>query len=181
LAVTTKSGRRRAPLVRVGELMQQHSKEGSMRTIRSRKRNCVALALLAATATGAVASLPAFSAHRSERGEAILIKTHITFRASPVGEVLRGSFIGDAAFCPGGRFRDRFDGRNVIKTFRCRNGRLTISFLPHPGGPVQSSPWKVVSGSGRFEGLRGHGWMVVRSREGRPPEGRETFTGTVAG
>ena len=109
----------------------------------------------------------------------VLIKTHITFRETPVGEVLGGSFIGDAAFCPGGRFRDRFDRGTVFKTFRCRNGRLTISF--NPRGPIQSGSWKVESGNGRFEGLRGHGWMVVRPQEGAPPEGRETFTGTVAG
>jgi hypothetical protein len=152
-----------------------------MRTTRNRKRNGVALALLAAVATGAVAIPSAFSAHRSGAGEAILIKTHITFRAAgPVGEVLRGSFSGDSAFCPGGRFRDRSRGETVIKRFRCGNGRLKISFRPQ-GEPTSSGPWKVVGGTGRFEGLRGHGWMAVKGRDGRPPEGRETFTGTVTG
>lgn len=149
-----------------------------MRTTRNRERNGVALALLAAMATGAVAIPSAFSAHRSVAGEAILIKTHIAFRASgPVGEVLRGSFIGDSAFCPGGRFRDRPRRETVIKTFRCGNGRLTISFRPQ-GEATSSGPWRVVGGSGRFEGLRGHGWAAVRAHG---PEGRETFTGTVTG
>ena len=63
-------------------------------------------------------------------GEAILIKTRLTI---PVGEVLRGSSIGDSAFCPGGRFRDRHGGTGegtVVKTFRCPGGRLTITFSP---------------------------------------------------
>jgi hypothetical protein len=155
-----------------------------MSTIRSRTRKGVALALLAAGVSGAVAIPSAFSAHRGGDGEAILIKTHIKFRpANTAGEVLRGSFIGDSAFCRGGRFRDRPTHDEVIKTFRCGNGRLTISFRPggEPTAMTASGPWKVVNGSGRFEGLRGHGWMVFRAEGPRSPEGRETFTGTVAG
>ncbi len=152
-----------------------------MCTTWNRKRKGVALALLAAMAIGAAAIPSAFSAHRGEAGEAILIKTHITFSAQgAAGKVRRGSFIGDSAFCPGGRFRDRPVGGRLIKAFRCSNGRLKISFGPH-GEPTASSPWRVVGGRGRFEGLRGHGWMVFKPA--RPPsdEGRETFTGTVAG
>ena len=145
------------------------------------KRNGVALALLAAVTTGAVAIPSAFSAHRSGVGEAILIKTHVIFpqRGAVFGEVLRGSFIGDSRFCPGGRFRDQPRRTEIIKAFRCHNGRLQISFRPHGEPPTASSPWKVVGGSGRFEGLRGHGWMV--EKDAGPREGRETFTGTVAG
>ena len=67
----------------------------------------------------------------------------------------------------------------MIKTFRCPNGRVKIRFHPH-GEPTASGPWRVVGGSGRFEGLRGHGWMVFKPRRDSN-EGRETFTGTVAG
>ena len=115
--------------------------------------------------------------------EAILIKTRLTV---PVGEVLPGSSIGDAAFCPGGRFRDEYGGSGVgtiLKTFRCPKGRLTITFSPVGDGSCtrQSSSWRIVRGSGLFEGLRGHGRMTVEfGREARG-EGRETFTGTVAG
>ena len=90
-------------------------------------------------------------------GEAILIKTRLTV---PVGEVLRGSTIGDSAFCPGGRFRDEHGSPGVgtmVKTFRCPNGRLTITFSPvgEQSCTRQSSSWKIVNGSGRFEGLAG--------------------------
>jgi hypothetical protein len=102
----------------------------------------------------------------------------------PVGEVLPGSSIGDSAFCPGGRIRDRHGGTAglglVVKTFRCPEGRLTLTFSPTQRSLIQSSPWKVVNGSGRFEGLRGHGRMKARFGIGARSKGRETFTGTVA-
>ena len=122
------------------------------------------------------------SANSAEDGEAILIKTRLTV---PVGEVLRGSSIGDAAFCPGGRFRDEQGSGvgTILKTFRCPKGRLTITFSPVGDGSCtrQRSSWRIVGGSGLYEGLRGHGRMTVEfGREARG-EGRETFTGTVAG
>jgi len=122
------------------------------------------------------------SASDPESGEAILIKTRVTV---PVGEVVRGSSIGDAAFCPGGRFRDEPGSGvgTILKTFRCPKGRLTITFSPVGDGSCtrQKSSWRIVRGSGLFEGLRGHGRMTVEfGREARG-EGRETFTGTVAG
>ena len=122
------------------------------------------------------------SANSAESGEAILIKTRLTV---PVGEVLRGSSIGDAAFCPGGRFRDEQAGSGVgtiLKTFRCPKGRLTIAFSPVGEGSCtrQSSSWRIVRGSGLFEGLRGHGRMEVEFGRGARGEGRETFTGTIA-
>ena len=118
----------------------------------------------------------------AESGEAILIKTRLTV---PVGEVRRGSSIGDAAFCPGGRFRDEQGSGvgTILKTFRCPKGRLTIRFSPVGDGSCtrQSGPWRIARGSGLYEGLRGHGRMTVEfGREARG-EGRETFTGTVAG
>ena len=123
------------------------------------------------------------SANSAESGEAILVKTHLTV---PIGEVLHGSSIGDAAFCPGGRFRDEYGGSGVgtiLKTIRCPKGRLTIRFSPVGDGSCtrQSGPWRIARGSGLYEGLRGHGRMTVEF--GREPrgEGRETFTGTVAG
>ena len=121
------------------------------------------------------------SADRGGGGEAILIKTRMDL---PVGEVLPGSSIGGSAFCPGGRIRDRHGDTAglglVVKTFRCPNGRLTITFSPTQRSLVQSSSWRVVNGTGRFEGLRGHGQMKARFRKAARSKGRETFTGTVA-
>jgi hypothetical protein len=121
------------------------------------------------------------SAQSGEGGEAILIKTRLNV---PVGEVLRGSHIGDSAFCPGARFRDEYGGSGVgtvTKTIRCPKGRLTIAFTPVAEGSCtrQSGPWRIVNGSGLYEGLRGHGRMEVEFSRGARGEGRETFTGTV--
>jgi hypothetical protein len=44
---------------------------------------------------------------------------------------------------------------------------------------VQSAVWELVSGTGRFEGLRGGGSLVARFVSKDPDQGRETFTGTV--
>jgi hypothetical protein len=66
----------------------------------------------------------------------------------------------------------------VHSTFICRDGRLSIGFSPMQNSSIQSSPWKVVDGSGRYEGFRGQGWIVTRFDESSG-EGRETFTGTV--
>ena len=123
----------------------------------------------------------------AEGGEPILIKTSVRVRRDGgSGEVLRDSHIGDSAFCPGGRFSDRHGEPPlglVVKTFRCPDGRLTITFSPTEDGPVQSSAWSVVSGTGRFKGLRlrsGKGQMKARFRSADDPRGNETFTGTVA-
>ena len=125
----------------------------------------------------------------ADAGEPITIKTRLSI---PTGDVLGGSSIGDEAFCPGGRFRDRESTGavdSVTKTISCSGGRLTLRFNPRypqgdpDGGRTQRSAWTIVSGSGEFKGLRGHGTMVVRfakpSANGEFNDGRETFTGTV--
>ena len=95
----------------------------------------------------------------------------------------RGSFIGDSAFCPGGSMKHERGRPGVgtgIATFRCRDGSLSIGFTPLPApGLIQSSPWKVVSGTGSYKGFRGQGWMVVRFEGGSSEEGEETFVGTI--
>jgi hypothetical protein len=114
----------------------------------------------------------------AEDGEPILIETRVSL---PEGDVLPGSLIGESAFCPGGTFRDEHGEPPlglVLKTFQCPDGRLTITFSPTQHSSIQSSSWRVVEGSGEFEGLSGQGWMVGRFEEG-DPAGRETFTGTV--
>jgi hypothetical protein len=113
-------------------------------------------------------------------GEPILIKTRVTI---PTGEVLAGSTIGDSRFCRGGTFRDRH-GNDAIglvdRTFRCPGGSLRIGFTPGvPQGRTQSGPWKVLSGTGAFKGLRGEGQMETKYEGDSSSKGRETFTGTV--
>ena len=127
------------------------------------------------------------SADRGDGGEPILIKTRVRVArgGGGGGEVLRGSHIGDSAFCPGGRISDRHGEPPlglVVKTFRCPDGRLTITFSPTQNSLVQSSAWSVVKGTGRFKGLRlrGEGQMKARFSKADESKGRETFTGTVA-
>jgi hypothetical protein len=128
----------------------------------------------------AVADVDRVSADRGGGDDAIRIKTRLSV---PVGEVLPGSYIGDSDSCSGGRFRDRQGGAGpvgtLVKTFRCPSGRLTITFRPlgEKSCTRQSSSWRIVNGSGHFEGLRGHGRMNVEFTG--PSKGRETFTGTV--
>ncbi len=123
-----------------------------------------------------------------EGGEPILIETNVTFLENPTakaetqGEVLPGSTLGDAPFCVGGTFSDRHGEPPlglVVKTIRCPNGGLTITFSPTQPSLKQSGDWEVVTGSGGFEGLSGGGEFeaVLESKGG---EGRETFTGTVS-
>jgi hypothetical protein len=123
------------------------------------------------------------------RGEPILIKTqvtiHIPYRPREfTGEVLGGSAIGDSPFCPRGRFRDRHGNAGiglVDRTFRCPDGSLRIGFTPGaPKGRTQAGPWKILSGNGAFERLRGQGQMNIKYERGSSSKGRETFTGRVA-
>jgi hypothetical protein len=104
------------------------------------------------------------------------------------GRVLQGSSIGDSPFCPGGTFRDRHGSEDpsvppyelVDRRFRCPDGSLRIGFTPGvPQGDTQSGPWRVVSGTGAYEGLQGDGEMEIRYDPGSRASGRETFTGTV--
>lgn len=100
------------------------------------------------------------------------------------GEVLGGSLIGDSPFCPGGTFRDVHgppDIGLVDRTFRCPDGSLRIGFSPGvPHGRTQTGPWRVISGTGAFEGLGGYGRMEMKYEPGTSAtKGRETSTGTV--
>jgi hypothetical protein len=130
---------------------------------------------------------PNLSTDGGKGSEGIVIKTRVHFpgvRAKAVtGEVLGGSSIGDSSFCPGGTFRDQHGNPEiglVDRTVRCPDGSLRIGFTPgRPQGHSQTGPWKAISGTGAFEGLRGHGRMVVKYEPGDPSKGRETFTGTV--
>ena len=100
----------------------------------------------------------------------------------PDGEVLPESQIGDAPFCPGGTTHDEHGGGVgeglVVSTFDCPDGDLTITFSPTQHSLKQSSLWRVLEGTGSFEGLQGSGQMKAKfekSGEG----GMARFTGTI--
>lgn len=112
-------------------------------------------------------------------GDAILIETRISSAVKHTGEVLSGSLIGESAFCPGGKTSGGSTGATITTTFRCPDGSLKIRFSPTQPSLVQGDVWEVVSGTGRYKGLRGGGSMVARFGSDDPDQGRETFTGTV--
>jgi hypothetical protein len=139
--------------------------------------------------TGA-ATTPGLNSDSADSGggsEEIVIKTRLHIpadRKGPItGEVLDGSTIGDSPFCPGGTFRDQRGNPeigSVDRDLRCSDGSLRIGFTPgRLANHSQAGPWKVISGIGAYEGLRGRGRMVVKYKSGYPPKGAETFTGTV--
>jgi hypothetical protein len=118
-----------------------------------------------------------------EAGERILIKTRVAppnARDETTGEVLSGSTIGNSPFCRGGKFLDgpvEPPDRSVVRSFRCPDGTLTITFTSTPPDVKQRSDWEVVKGLRGFEGLSGGGRMSAT--ESARGEARETFTGTV--
>ena len=56
---------------------------------------------------------------------------------------------------------------------------LKVQYAPTQPSLVQGGVWEVVSGTGRFQGLRGGGSMVAQFESDDPDAGREIFTGTV--
>ena len=114
----------------------------------------------------------------------IVIETRI---AGFDGEVLAGSVLGGAAFCPGGTLHHEHGSHEIgfpaVNVFTCPAGTLSIGFGPGPGQmdqSVQTSSWRVLEGSGDFAGATGEGTMRVEFEEGADLRGRETFTGVVA-
>ncbi len=136
---------------------------------------------VAGVATFAVAAAIPSTAQKPPR--AFLLRTAIEFSQGerPKGSVLRGSFLGNAAFCRGGSFTDRATRRGILKRLRCEGGTLTIRFDPQPDALAQSSAWSVQGGTGAYKGIEGRGWMAVKvTPTGRTrARGRETFAGRL--
>lgn len=120
----------------------------------------------------------------TKSSEPILIKTRVSFQEPVTGTVLKGSSIGGTPFCSGGTFRDQHGNDQiglVDRTFRCPDGTLRIGFTPGaPQGRTQSGPWKILSGTGAFEGMQGSGAMKTTYDAGDDKNGSEEFTGTIA-
>ena len=129
--------------------------------------------------TSAPTQAPAASTPAVVNGDAILIETRITDARAHTGEVLDGSVLGEAAFCTGGVSAGSSQGPTITTIFTCSGGTLTLEYSPTQHSLVQSSEWKVVDGTGTFEGLTGGGSMVAAFESDDPDAGREIFTGTV--
>ncbi len=67
------------------------------------------------------------------------------------------------------------------RTITCPDGTVRIGFTPDdPQGPTQTGSWRIVSGTGAFEGLRGSGEMEVSfDPEDSSVPAREVLSGTV--
>jgi len=133
------------------------------------------------TVTAAPAETPARETSTSAPAgaDAILIETRVTNAKRHTGEVLGVSVIGESAFCRGGNTSGGSEGPTIMTTFRCSGGTLKVQYAPTQPSRVQGGVWEVVSGTGRFKGLRGGGSMVAKFGSDDPDTGRETFTGTV--
>jgi hypothetical protein len=128
------------------------------------------------TATTTARSVGESSPSAPATGDAILIETRVTNAKRHTAAVLGGSVIGESAFCRGGTYSGGSNGPTITTRFRCPRGTLTVQYAPTQYSRVQGAVWKIVRGTGRFEGLRGGGSMVAKF-EG--DTGREIFTGTV--
>jgi hypothetical protein len=123
--------------------------------------------------------------------EQVEIITSVSIAATPgaeviaTGQVLEGSTLGGSPFCVGGTILDSHGSTDpgvwlIARTITCPDGKVRMDLTPEmPEGLNQTGSWKIVSGTGDFEGLRGSGEMeVVYDPNPDEPAG-ETYTGTV--
>jgi hypothetical protein len=123
--------------------------------------------------------------------EQVEIITRVSIAPTPgaeviaTGEVLDGSTLGDSPFCVGGTIQDSHGSTDpavwlIARTITCPDGKVRMNVTPDmPEGLNQTGSWKIVSGTGAFEGLRGSGEMeVVYDPNPDEPAG-ETYTGTA--
>jgi hypothetical protein len=128
-------------------------------------------------------SRPTKSATAGE-AQPILIKTRMD---TPTGKIVVGSHVGGSAFCPGGTIKDKhgtLDIGLVDRMITCPDGTLRMGFDPQmPVGNEQRGPWRIISGTGTYDGWEGRGQMVVRydpnDHSAHPSRSRERFAGEV--
>lgn len=123
--------------------------------------------------------------------EQVEIFTRVSIAPTPgaeviaTGEVLEGSTLGDLPFCVGGTVQDSHGSTDpevwlIARTITCPDGKVRMSVTPDmPEGLNQTGSWKIVSGTGAFEGLRGSGEMEVTYDPNPDESAGETYTGTA--
>lgn len=125
-------------------------------------------------------------------GEPIVIRTKLDIaaeeRVEPIatGEVLEGSTLGRSPFCVGGTILDSHGSPDpevllIARTITCPDGgTVRVNLAPEvTPGLTQTGSWRIVSGTGAYEGLRGSGEMEGLSDPDDESLARETLTGTV--
>ncbi|HSV37638.1 MAG TPA: hypothetical protein VLI04_02660 [Nocardioidaceae bacterium] len=117
--------------------------------------------------------------------EPIVIKTQVDL---PEVDILDGSTVGTSPFCADGTAEDQHGTESigfVDRTITCSDGTLRIGFDPGPPAAdgSQGGPWRIVSGTGAYEGWTGDGDMTIAydptDKRKHPLRGMESFTGTV--
>jgi hypothetical protein len=145
---------------------------------RARANVAVTLAAISLTACGDNRE----STQHSPARQKLVIYAHANLRdVVDKGRVLSGSSLGGAPFCRGGKFAGGHSNTMIFRTFFCGDGRLEIGFTPgKESGRTATGRWKVLSGTGKFRGLKGSGRITTRFAPGsEPAEARETFIGSV--
>ena len=125
------------------------------------------------------------------RREPIVIRTRVNIAATPgaepiaTGKVLDGSTLGGSPFCVGGSVLDSHASKDpavrlIVETITCPDGTVRLRFSPDEAqGLHQTGSWTIVSGTGRFDELRGSGGMKVVYDPDDDSLAHVTFTGTV--
>ena len=106
---------------------------------------------------------------------------------TPTGKVVVGSHVGSSPFCPGGTIKDKhgtLDIGLVDRMITCPAGKLRMGFDPQtPVGNEQRGPWRIITGTGAYDGWQGSGQMVVRydpdDTRAHPTRSHERYQGTV--
>ena len=100
-------------------------------------------------------------------------------------ESSRTGILADPPLTVGGTIRDSHGSTDpevwlIARTITCPDGKVRMDLTPEmPEGLNQTGSWKIVSGTGDFDGLSGSGEMeVVYDPNPDEPAG-ETYTGTV--
>ena len=141
-----------------------------------------------ASATSAGAAAP--------RRVAIVIRAKLKVAtqdgAEPIatGTILAGSTLSGAPFCAGGTILDSHASLDpemaayfIDRKITCPDGTVRVGLTPEVGAEqmseTQMGTWKIVSGTGAFEGLRGGGKSKAVYDPNPSAPVHETLTGTV--
>lgn len=132
----------------------------------------------------------------SAESDNLVIKTSMVIAATPgaepiaTGEVVEGSTLGGSAFCVGGTVLDSHASSDpevalIARTMTCSEGKVRMEIAPEvPDGVAQdltqTASWRIVSGTGAFEDLRGSGDSKIVYDPDPDAPARERYTGTVA-
>jgi hypothetical protein len=154
-------------------------------------RTAPALALLGALFAGGCGGDEDIDSKPRAKPEQVKVITRISITPTPgaeviaTGEVLEGSSLGDSPFCVGGTIQDSHGSTDpevwlIARTITCPDGEVRMDVRPDiPEGLSQTGSWKIVSGTGAFDGWRGSGEMEVAYDPNPEEPAGETYTGTV--